>query len=309
MQPHWFLALLRDPGAVKPRTRMPNFFPDGVSQHPELLDGDRDRQIAAMWGYLTDITKQPLPAKIEEARSADYELRPTDRPIILRTFMREAGTHAIAVGFPQSINIAIDANQPRLAALWRGRFLDAQGTWFVRAAPPADPLGDSLVTLSPLASFTTDQQSQRDSAVGISTTFRGYRVDNSGVPTFLYRFGTVDIEETIQPAADNPNDLVRRLVATFNPKSDAKSDAKSEKPTKLLFRALSGSELKTVAVSDARGAAMVNESGLMVAVDDSVAQEMLVTSEDGAKSWVLSITMPQLDHQDSRRTWELRYSW
>lgn len=321
MQPDWFLALLRDPGAVKPRTRMPNFFPDGASQHPELLDGDRDRQIAAMWGYLTDIAKQPLPAKIEEARSADYELRPTDRPIILRTFMREAGTHAIAVGFPQSIHIAVDASQPRLAAMWRGRFLDAQGTWFVRAAPPADPLGDSLVTLPPLASFTLEPASDNAAATkpnaeagldasasidGIAAAFRGYRIDQRGVPTFLYRFGSFDVEDTFQPSAENQRDLVRRVVV----KSQVGPAANGVMPTRLLFRVHAGTRLNAADPPEAGGqSVMVNETGLMVAVNQAVAKSMLIKSEAGTDAWVLPIAEAGPNDQGAVQTWELRYSW
>ncbi len=305
MQPQWFLALLRDPGAMKPRTRMPNFFPDGVSQHPDLLGGDRDRQIAAMWGYLTDLSKQPLPAKIEEARAADYELRPVDRPIILRTFMRDAGTHAIAVGFPDGLNIAVDASQARLAAVWRGRFLDAQGTWFIRAAPPADPLGDSLMTLSSQPSFLATPESKPAGTIGITTPFRGYRLDDRGVPMFQYRFGSVDIDDTIEPDADSQQNLVRRLVARPSVATSATAttgNAAAKSP--LTFRIISGQQLKmTSNVGGPGNVEVANEAGWRVRVGANVAKSATMRTENGVKSWILPI--------DSRREtkWELRYEW
>jgi len=74
---------------------MPSFFPDGKSQRPDLLDGDVDRQIASMWAYLNSKEAFELPEKIKEARARNYELQPTDKPIVLRSFMKNAGTHAI----------------------------------------------------------------------------------------------------------------------------------------------------------------------------------------------------------------------
>ncbi|HBJ36641.1 MAG TPA: cytochrome oxidase [Planctomycetaceae bacterium] len=303
MQPQWFLALLRDPGTMKPRTRMPNFFPDGVSQHPDLLGGDRDRQIAAMWGYLTDLAKQPLPAKIEEARSADYELRPVDRPIILRTFMRDAGTRAIAVGFPDTINIAVDASQARLAAVWRGRFLDAQGTWFIRAAPPADPLGDSLMTLSGLPSFLSTPDTKPAGSIGITTPFRGYRLDDRGVPTFQYRFGSVDVDDTIEPDGNSKQNLVRRLVARPTVATGPTTgNAATKSP--LIFRMISGQQLRmTNNVGGPGNVEVANEAGWRVIVSANVAKSATMRTENGVKSWLLPI--------DPRREtkWELRYAW
>lgn len=302
MQPQWFLALLRDPGAVKPRTRMPNFFPDGVSQHPDLLGGDRDRQIAAMWGYLTDLAKQPLPAKIEEARAADYELRPVDRPIILRTFMKDAGTHAIAVGFPQAVNIAFDADKARLAAVWRGRFLDAEGTWFVRAAPPADPLGESLMTLSALPSFiagaATQPGAKAPSSLGITTPFRGYTLDDRGVPTFQYRFGAIDIDDTLEPDPTGSAMLIRRMVA----KAAADSPAASA-GAPLFFRLIAGRQLKRVAGGvGQQDVEIFNEAGWRVRVSASLAKSTSLRTENGVQSLVLPIDVP-------RMKWELRYTW
>lgn len=110
-----------------------------------MLNGDVELQLATMSAYLKDLSNQPLPEKIQHARDQNYELTPTDRPIILRTFMPVTGTHAIAVGFPQQVHFAFDAENLSLSQAWHGRFLDAEGTWFIRFAPPADPLGDKRI--------------------------------------------------------------------------------------------------------------------------------------------------------------------
>ncbi len=98
VEPAWFREFLFNPGAIKARTRMPNFFPEGISQNNELLGGDANRQIAAMWGYLKSLPQQPLPEKVQEARAKDFELVPDERPIVIRTFMRKPGrTRSLSV--------------------------------------------------------------------------------------------------------------------------------------------------------------------------------------------------------------------
>lgn len=201
LRPEWFRDFLRDPSSLKARTRMPSFFPDGKSQRPDLLNGNIDDQIAAMWTYLNS-KETELPEKIKEARSRNYELRPTDRPIVLRTFMTDAGTHAIAVGFPQQIHYAFDAEKVQLAIGWRGKFIDAQGTWFVRSAPPAEPLGESIihfVDAPPIAKLVDAKDSwpsYQDNSES-KYQFSGYRLDVRGVPTMLYRCGDIEVEDQI----------------------------------------------------------------------------------------------------------------
>ncbi len=191
LHPAWFKKFMFNPGAVKTRTRMPTFFPNGKSSNSQLLDGDVDLQIASLWVYLKDLKNQPLPEKIITARSQTFELVPKEKPIVLRTFMDEAGTHAIAVGYPEKLHFAYDAEQVRIAEIWTGRFLDAQGTWYERFAPPADPLGEShrLLLSGPTLTYQADDP----------PVFKGYRLQKSGRPTFLFRLAEFDIEEQIFP--------------------------------------------------------------------------------------------------------------
>jgi len=199
LRPEWFKRFLANPAELKPRTRMPNFFSASEGQNQDVLGGDRDRQIAAMWAYLKGSSNAPLPAKIEAARAQDFELMPSERPVLLRTFMHGVGQHAIAVGFPAQVHFAYDAWDCRPALLWRSRFLDAEGTWFVRFAPPADPLGDkvvqlptgySLVSLAPPLSRPTPLPAAR---------FKGYRLDDAGVPTFLSHWNGLSVSERLEP--------------------------------------------------------------------------------------------------------------
>ncbi|QEF99106.1 Cytochrome c [Stieleria maiorica] len=211
----WFYEFVLNPSAVKKRTRMPTFFPDGKSNRPELLGGDVQRQISAIWAYLKYLDKQPLPEKIETVRSANYELSPSEKPIVLRTFMQQAGTHAIAVGFPQGVHYAFDAERVQLAVGWKQRFLDARGTWFERFTPPADPLGEDEVTMPAVPLLVRDE----DSGETPESRFGGFRLDSVGVPTFLYDVDGVRIEDRIEATGDGS--LKRTL--TFRGPTSGKS--------------------------------------------------------------------------------------
>ncbi len=211
IRPDWFHDFLLDPAKLKKNTRMPSFFPDGKSSNPHIMNGDVSSQIASLWGYLNS-KDQPLPTKLEQSRSQFFELKPIDKPILLRTFMESVsgGTHAIAVGFSEQVHFAFDAKRLRLAELWKGRFLNAQGTWFDRFAPPAIPLGSDRI-LFPLSSFTVPQEDGSfDSVDPGNESFRGYALDNNGIPTFRYHLGSFEIEDRFEAISDEI--LLRRLT-------------------------------------------------------------------------------------------------
>lgn len=279
LQPQWFRDFLRNPASVKPRTRMPTFFSDGRSHRADLLGGNVDRQIAAIWHYLN--SAEPLPEKIVNAMSQDYELSPTDRPIILRTFMREAGNHAIAVGLAGGVNFAFDAGATRLAIGWRGRFLDARGTWFERFAPPADPLGDELIHFPadfPFAVMRGAAGGPEEPATSASNiTFGGYRIDESGVPTFLYRFKHWEIEDRIE-RGDQAS-----LVRTWSllPSGDASLE---RGVIGFELHAHVGKQLRRIGPMSVR-----DENGLMVSVISGIDHEGELTDDGDRQRWRIAL--------------------
>ncbi|NQV22996.1 MAG: cytochrome oxidase [Rhodopirellula sp.] len=297
VHPQWFRDFLFNPGSLKPRTRMPTFFPSGKSQNAAILSGDTEQQIAAMWTYLKNINKLELPPKIERARSQDYELVPQNRPIVLRTFMEEAGTHAIAVGFSERVHFAFDAEQVRLANAWRGRFLDAQGTWFVRFAPPAEPLGEQQIEFPPGVPFALFEGSVIEGngipnpsfdAKDAGYRFLGYRLDKSGVPTFLSRFDRFDIDDRVKPDAERT--LIRQLTITDR--------TPQEPPASIWFRAHFGKSLKQNSPLS-----YTSDAGLTVSVSNSVGDAgELQTLKDGTQLLILVKV-------ERRKTIEVRYSW
>lgn len=189
LRPEWFAKYLLDPGALRPGTRMPSYFEDGKSTYPKLFGGNPQQQIEAMWIYLREADRTRLPAGLEDDER--YVIVPTDRPVVHRTFMKDVGARAIAVGFPEGVHAAFDAGACRFVLAWRGGFLDANATWNDRFAPYIEPLSNEQFRF-PDGYFDGDR----------SFTFRGFELDASGVPTFAYRHGNTVVQERLSPLSD-----------------------------------------------------------------------------------------------------------
>jgi cytochrome c2 len=291
IEPQWFHDFLLNPAKLKHRTRMPTFFPNGRSANPDILEGNVERQVAALWAYFNEIEKLPLPQKIIDGKAHDFELIPGKRPILLRTFMKAAGTHAIAVGFGDKVHFAYDTENVRLAQAWRGRFIDAHGTWFDRFTPPAVPLGDDVigfpdgVSFALLPSDDAPWPTNKKNAI----RFRGYRIDSNGVPTLLYRLGVFDIEDRIVP--DDQAGLKRsfRLLRT---------DRKMSHSATLWFRGNVGRSLRR---KNARS--YKNDDDLTVTVSQSVREPGTVRNEGHVQEWVMPIPVKR------EASFEVNYRW
>lgn len=76
----WFRRYVVDPGSLRPGTRMPSFWPEGKAAVKTILDGDTQRQVAAIWAYLSKgVEAEPPPGLLENLQQPkagpkpDYE--------------------------------------------------------------------------------------------------------------------------------------------------------------------------------------------------------------------------------------------
>ncbi|MDE2679949.1 MAG: c-type cytochrome [Verrucomicrobiota bacterium] len=192
LRPEWFRDYLINPTAFRPGTRMPSFWPEGKAVS-KIFGGNTPRQIDSLWVYLNELDQTRLPEGLE--KKGGFELKPAKRPIVFRTFMEGAGTHAIAVGFPAGVHAAFDAEAVGWALAWRGKFLDAESTWDNRFTPLAKPLGTNVIKLPPSPAVAVYQDGKPWPKGGLQ--FRGYRLAKDGTPTFLYRHGKTEITDTL----------------------------------------------------------------------------------------------------------------
>ena len=191
LRPTWFKKNLLNPTAMRPNTRMPAFFSNGKSTYTKVFNGNADQQIEAIWIYLKEIDQSRLPVGMEKTDA--YVLTPEERPIVHRTFMKEVGPRAIAVGFPEGVHYAFDAGRCRVRLLWKGKFIDAESAQADRFSPFVSPLGEAVKTYD---------SPDDPSSPSLPRRFLGYRLDKKGVPTLMYRMGEQTMEETWTPLPD-----------------------------------------------------------------------------------------------------------
>ena len=183
----WFRQYVLDPPSYRPNTLMPAMWPEEKSSWPRLLQGDSRRQIDAIYDFA--MQGEGEPEGYPSLNTGAFELVPTDKPVVLRTFMKAAGAHAVLVGFPEGIHFAYDTLEARPRIAWKGRFFDAYSTWFVRAAPFEEPLGEDLVA------WPREAPGERT-----GLRFKGYRLGTEDrIPTFLLELDGTAIEERIVP--------------------------------------------------------------------------------------------------------------
>jgi mono/diheme cytochrome c family protein len=241
LQPQWFNSYLRNPGAFRPRTVMPTAWPDGRAAFRTILDGDTDRQIEAIWYYLSLGTSAADPSGI---RSVSTKLTVTEQARTFRGRSRVAGFRGIAVGLPEKLNYAFNAETGTLSALWRGDFIgvnwNGQGSGdFNPATEPIALAQDvSFVQLTdentpwPLKPVMTKEAKLNPNPLypkNVGYQFGGYYLDKAAVPTFMYRCGSIGIEDRSEATGSPEAPVLKRVLRFDSPAAQT-----------VWFRALTG---------------------------------------------------------------------
>ena len=198
LRPSWFRRLLWDPASLNMNTRMPAFWWEGARHFPEILDGDPQRQIGAIWAWLSLGESMPPPDGLVVDRDA-YELVPQERPLYFGAFLKDVGPRGLCIGFPERVHAAFERGQARLAWVWRGAFADAEGTWRGRAGQLLEPAGSDWRVLppGPVAARLPSADAPWPEA---GAEFLGWELDAEGLPTFRSRQpGGLILEESLRP--------------------------------------------------------------------------------------------------------------
>ncbi len=196
----WFRRFLRDPNRFNPGTRMPALWPGGHSLLPALLEGETDRQFAALWTYLADGAQAKFP---EGLSRQSMELVVGGEAVVYRGKLWEAGFRGIATGYPGQVNAAFDAEDMRLALVWKGRFLNVSPHWSSQGMGRIRPLGDDPVLFPHGPAFTIltnpDAPWPAAAAGNSGMKFQGYQLDTLKRPVFLYTIAGAETEDTLTP--------------------------------------------------------------------------------------------------------------
>lgn len=224
LQPGWFNSYLRNPGAFRPRTVMPTAWPNGRAAYQTILDGDTDSQIEAIWYYLSLGTSAADPSGI---RTVSTILTVEDQAKTYRGRSRVAGFRGIAVGLPEKLSYAFNAETGTLSAIWQGDFIgvnwsgQGSGDFNPRSEPITLAQDVSFVQLAdenapwPLMPVMTKEARTNPNPLypkNVGYQFRGYVLGESSIPTFMYRSGTIEIEDrSMVTGAEEQRKLARVL--------------------------------------------------------------------------------------------------
>ena len=238
----WFRELLLDPQAVGMNSRMPFFFADGVSPAVDVYGGDPARQVEALWTWLSLEASVPLPDGLSVEESA-YELVPFDRVMTVGVFFKDVSPRTMLVGYPERVHCAFDVENSRLAAIWKGRFFNSEGTWHGRAGRLEQAMGEDVFTLPEGVSFASldldgDWPTRRGRELGYAPL--GRLIAPNGQPTFRYDIGDVIVDEEAFPTIEESGvAFVRRFRFDRGTSTDP-----------LIFRAAVGQTIKQVGDGD-----------------------------------------------------------
>ena len=230
----WFQRYMLDPQPFRPGTRMPAPWPMGKTFFDDILEGNTKKQIEGIYVYLSAGTKASPP---EGLSRESIVLVPDKEPIIYRNFIEGAGARAIGVGYPEKVNMAFDANSLRIALIWQGAFIDAARHWRDRGVGYQPPLGDNIVTFPAGPTFAT-LSSEKENWPTITNkeqagSFLSYKTDDSGRPSFQYKYADVMINDFSVPTKNKEGGFSRTL--TLESKSP---------PSQLFLRAAVGTKIE-----------------------------------------------------------------
>ena len=208
----WFHRYMLDPTRYRPGTRMPLSFPDGKSAVTSVFHGDADKQIDALWAYLSEGPQSKSPIGLD---GEAIVLTPTDRPILYRNFLEGLTPRGIAVGYPEKLNIAWDANEMALRLIWKNEFIDASKHWVGRGPGNQGPLGDSVASIEPTAPIallgSLDAKWPGGTSRQRGFRFGGYRLNEAGQPSFKYRVRDCVVSDTVVPYRPNKENVTSEV--------------------------------------------------------------------------------------------------
>ena len=186
----WFYEYMLDPQTFSPNTVMPSFWPGGKAIRPDLA-GQPDEQLEEIWLYLLDGRQSRTPAGVVREQ---LEIVVTDEAKMLRRRYPGIGKRGIGVGYPGAVNIAFDAEQLRLGALWRGKFVDPGNVFKGQGSGEVKPLGPTIdFARGPELDDQKEPWVWTEEGRPAKHHFKGYSLDAKRQPTFRYQFESVNV--------------------------------------------------------------------------------------------------------------------
>lgn len=156
-------------------------------------------------------------------QSSPMPVEPDRRTVVMRSHLdhlEKMVLNAVSVGDPEGVHYSLDVGNAALLQFWHDTFLDAGSIWTGRGMNPdtrmvaAVGIPESKITLSgrPVVAFLQDSNEVWPDSIDSSYRFSGYANDESGRPTFRYRFDNLEVHEKLRPGqAEHANSLIREI--------------------------------------------------------------------------------------------------
>lgn len=172
-----------------------------------------------------------LPASLIPIRNVEDPilLTASDEPTLLRSFMDywnaendtyKRITHAISVGNPLGLHYTMDLDNGALVQVWRGGFLNTTPMWHDRGDGSSRPMG-SVLTLNDAPVLTTlgNTNAAWPDTLGNEAAYRfkGYDLDENGLPIFKYTVYGKEVEDFTAPDLDGK--MLSRTIRVSGPNS------------------------------------------------------------------------------------------
>jgi len=232
LQPSWFAHFMRNPQKFRPGIVMPNYWPGGEAVRKDVLRGNPNEQLLALWHYFSLGRSARDPSGI---RAEGTGLKVTNSTRVYRGRSRVAGYRGIAVGFPDGVNYAFNAQNGTLSALWSGEFVNV--SWGGQGSGNFNPRARPIELSQDVTFYRLDKDDapwplrpvmDKDNPVNpnplyprnLGYQFKGYQLDEEGVPTFMYRTGDVAVEDRLNGVAANRLSRLERRFRFDAPKAE-----------------------------------------------------------------------------------------
>lgn len=208
LRPEWFRELLLDPSSVGLEGRMASLWVDGQSPIEDIAGGDIEAQIQALWCWLGEGDEMAPPPGLHTGPWA-FEVTPSgDRPRLVSVFMEGVSPRVLCFGTTDGVHGAFDLRGGRLAKVWRGRFMNAMGTWSGRAGALERPGSQDVADLPPGPAVASVESLVAPWPAGnvlasLPRRSLGRTAHGDGSVTFRYAVGELTVAETIRPAVLN----------------------------------------------------------------------------------------------------------
>ncbi len=235
LKKNWFHRYMLNPQNYSPNTVMPSFWPGGVGIRKDLK-GDPDFQVEALWQYLIDGRQARMPSGVVRE---PLEIIVSDEAQMLRRAYPGIGKRGIGVGYPGGINLAFDAEQMRLAMVWKGKFADPGGVWTGQGHGQVRPMERPINFAKGPDLDDAKQPWVVDDGRPPQHRLKGYTLDQSRRPTFRYNFESIEVEDKFEECESTDPKIKLALKRFVSMQAKLRRD-------QLAFRITSAKEISAV---------------------------------------------------------------